>query len=88
MSNEPTSEAKIVIYGAEWCPPCHLTKNYLHSINVEYEYRNVDDNRDWLEESVKISGQTGIPVIDIQGDIIVGFDRPTIDNSLRKHALV
>lgn len=86
MSNE--SDAKVIIYGAEWCPPCHLTKNYLHSIDVAYEYRNVDDNPEWLQECVQKSGQTGIPVIDIQGNIIVGFDRQTIDHQLREHSLV
>lgn len=77
----------IIVYGAEWCAFCHVAMKYFDDRGVKYEYRNVDENRDWLNESVSKSGQTGIPVLDIQGDIVVGFDRPAIDASLQAHAL-
>ncbi|HWT55934.1 MAG TPA: glutaredoxin family protein [Candidatus Microsaccharimonas sp.] len=82
------SKSPIIVYGAEWCAFCHVAMDYFDKLNVKYEYRNVDDNRDWLNESVSKSGQTGIPVLDIEGDIVVGFDRPRIDASLKAHALV
>ena len=72
----------IIIYGADWCPPCHVTKDYLKKLGKTYEYRNVDEKREWLEESVKKSGQNAIPVIDIDGTVIIGFDRPAIDAAL------
>lgn len=76
----------VIIYGAEWCPPCHVTKQYLHQQGIEYEYRDVDSKREWLEESMKKSGETSIPVIDIDGKIIIGFNRPQIDAALASAA--
>lgn len=73
---------QVIIYGADWCPPCHLTKQYLDKLGVGYEYRNVDSKREWLEQSMQKSGQNAIPVIDIEGQIIVGFDRPRLDAAL------
>jgi len=76
------SDKKIIVYGAEWCAFCHVAMKYFDEKGVSYEYRNVDENRDWLQESVTKSGQTGIPVLDMNGTIIVGFDRPKIDAAL------
>lgn len=69
----------IIVYGAEWCAFCHVAMKYFDDKAVKYEYRDVDTNKDWLNEAVSKSGQTGIPVIDIDDTIIVGFDRPKID---------
>ena len=69
----------VIVYGAEWCAFCHVAMQYFDKIGVKYEYRNVDENRDWLNESVTKSGQMGIPVLDMDGTIVVGFDRPKID---------
>lgn len=69
----------VIVYGAEWCAFCHVAMKYFDDKGVKYEYRNVDENRDWLQECVTKSGQTGIPVLDMNGTIIVGFDRPKID---------
>lgn len=80
-------DTKIIIYGAEWCPPCHETKHYLDHLGIKYEYRNVDENQSWGQEAVKKSGQFAIPIIDIDGDIIVGFNRPKIDEALKKAGL-
>jgi glutaredoxin-like YruB-family protein len=80
MSDNQTKS--VLIYGAEWCPPCHVAKNYLKNHGIEYEYRNVDENQAWAVEAVTKSGQTGIPVIIIEDEIIIGFDRPKIDAAL------
>jgi glutaredoxin 3 len=80
--------SSIIVYGAEWCAFCHVAMKYFDDKGVKYEYRDVDSSQDWLKESVDKSGQTGIPVIDLDGDIIVGFDRPKIDSSLKAHKLI
>lgn len=82
------SSNPIIVYGAEWCAFCHVAMDYFDKLNVKYEYRDVDTDQSWLSEAVTKSGQTGIPVLDIQGDIVVGFDRPNIDANLKKHNLV
>jgi len=80
---------KILIYGAEWCAFCHMAMRYLDDIGVKgYKYIDVDKDPAYGLEAINKSGQRGIPVIDIAGDIIVGFDRPRIDASLKAHALV
>jgi glutaredoxin 3 len=79
---------KPIIYSATWCAFCHAAKQYLDKLGVTYEDRDIEANHDYATESVEKSGQMGIPVIDIAGTIIVGFDRPKIDASLKAHNLV
>lgn len=82
------SDKKIIIYGAEWCAYCHTAMQYLDSLDVKYTYIDVDKDPEAGLEAVKKSGQRGIPIIDLAGDIIIGFDRPKIDEALKKHGLV
>jgi len=81
------SDSKVIVYGAEWCAFCHQAMHYFDGLNVKYEYKNVDMDTDALKASVQKSGQTGIPVIDMDGTIIVGFDRQKIDATLKDKKL-
>ncbi|HEX7963176.1 MAG TPA: glutaredoxin domain-containing protein [Candidatus Saccharimonadales bacterium] len=81
-------EAKIIVYGAEWCAFCHEAMRYFDSKNVKYVYKNVDLNVEDAKASVQKSGQTGIPVLDMDGEIVIGFDRPKIDMVLKEKNLV
>lgn len=58
-------------------------KNYLTSKHVQFEDVDVSQNREAAVEMVQKSGQRGVPVIDINGSIIVGFDQATIDSLIR-----
>ena len=78
----------ITIYSAQWCGFCHAAKNYLDKLGVKYEDRDVDNNPEFAQEAVSKSGQMGIPVIDIDGQIIMGFNRPEIDAALKAKKLV
>lgn len=82
------NDSKITIYSATWCGFCHAAKQYLDKLGVGYNDHDVDADPAAGQEAVTKSGQRGIPVIDIDGDIVVGFDRPKIDELLRKHKLV
>lgn len=83
------SKATITVYGAEWCAFCHTAMRYMDDIGVkDYTYVDVDKDPKLGMEAIDKSGQRGIPVIDIGGDIIIGFDRPAIDASLKAHQLV
>lgn len=80
-----TQHPDITIYSADWCAFCHAAKNYLTTKGISYTEKNIEDPTNgatYAQESVAKSGQTGIPVIDINGQIIVGFDRPRIDAAL------
>ena len=81
-------DSKIIIYGAEWCAFCHEAMHYLDHLGVKYTYKNVDLDVNDARAAVQKSGQTGIPVIDIDGAIIVGFDRPRINQALHDKKLV
>lgn len=78
------STANITIYSADWCAFCHHAKKYLDDQNIIYTEKNVEQDPANAQEAVEKSGQMGIPVIDIDGEIIVGFDKPKIDAALKK----
>ena len=73
----------VKVYSTPTCPWCTVAKKYLTSKNVKYEDLDVSSNRDAAMEMVRKSGQRGVPVIDIDGKIIVGFDQASIDASIR-----
>lgn len=81
-------EDKIIIYGAEWCAFCHEAMRYLDKLGVKYVYKNVELDENDLRAAVEKSQQTGIPVIDIDGTIIIGFDRARIDAALKDKKLI
>lgn len=78
----------ITVYSATWCAFCHAAKDYFDRLGVKYEDRDVETNPQYAVEAVQKSGQMGIPVIDMDGTIIVGFDRPKIDATLKEKKLV
>lgn len=69
----------VKIYSTPTCPWCTRVKDYLDKKNVSYEDYDVSRNRDAAIEMIKKSGQRGVPVVDINGTIIVGFDQNAID---------
>ena len=79
---------QITVYSAVWCAFCHAAKDYFDKLGVAYIDEDVEKNPEAGAEAVEKSGQRGIPVIDIAGEIIVGFDRPKIDAALKAHNLV
>jgi glutaredoxin 3 len=72
----------VTIYSADWCAFCHAAKDYLTSKGIAYTEKNIEKDPAFAQESVDKSGQTGIPVIEIGSQIIVGFDRPKINAAL------
>lgn len=86
--SDTATDTKITIYGAEWCGFCHTAKKYLDGKSIAYTYIDVDKDPAAGMEAIDKSGQRGIPVIDLAGDIIIGFDRPRIDAGLKAHNLV
>lgn len=77
----------VTVYSATWCAFCHAAKGYFDKLGVKYTDKDVEKEPANGLEAVDKSGQRGIPVIDIGGDIIIGFDRPRIDAALKAHHL-
>ncbi|SFC80524.1 glutaredoxin family protein [Clostridium uliginosum] len=72
----------IKVYSTDSCPWCVKVKNYLKSQNVEFEDLNVQDDMIAREEMIKKSNQMGVPVLDINNNIIIGFDKSAILKAL------
>ena len=72
----------VTIYSTTHCPYCKMAKDYFTQHNVEYTDINVEQDDAAAADMIKKSGQMGVPVIDIDGTIIVGFDRGSIDEIL------
>lgn len=75
---------KIKVYTTPTCPWCHKLKEYLNEKKVEYEDEDVSADHSAAKEMVEKSGQMGVPQIEINGKVIVGFDKEAIDNELKK----
>lgn len=74
----------IKMYSTPACPYCTMAKEYLSSKEVSYTNADVSRDKNARDEMVKLSGQMGVPVIVIDGNVIVGFDRTKIDSLLQK----
>lgn len=75
--------ANVKVYSTPTCPWCMIAKRYLNSKSVAYEDIDVSKDREAAMDMVRKSGQRGVPVLDIGGSIIVGFDQNRIDQLLR-----
>lgn len=73
----------VKIYSTPTCPYCVMAKDYFKKLGVEYQDFDVSIDEKAREELVAKSHQMGVPVIDIDGTIIVGFNRPEIDKALK-----
>ncbi|MBI2054025.1 MAG: glutathione S-transferase N-terminal domain-containing protein [Candidatus Staskawiczbacteria bacterium] len=73
----------VKIYSTPTCVYCSTLKEYLKSRKIDFSDLDVSKNEKDLQEMIKISGQMGVPVIDIDGEIIVGFDKERIDQFLK-----
>lgn len=73
----------IKVYTTNSCPWCVKAKQYLKSRDIVFEELNVQSDMIAREEMVKKSRQMGVPVLDINGTVIIGFDKPAIDNALQ-----
>lgn len=75
-------EAKVKIYSTPTCPYCISAKAFLKQHNLEFEEIDVSASTESAEELRRMSGQMGVPVLEINGQIIVGFDRAAISQAL------
>jgi len=73
---------KVVIYTTPTCVYCKMTKDYFDKNGVTYEEHNVQEDLKARQEMVDKSHQLGVPVIEIDGEIFVGFDRSSLAKAL------
>jgi len=73
---------KVAVYSTPTCPYCIRAKGFLKEKGIEFEDIDVSADQSKGEEMIQKSGQMGVPVIDIEGEIIVGFDKTKIEAAL------
>lgn len=74
--------AEVRVYSTPTCSYCVRLKSYLKEKNISFINIDVSSDKQGLEEMIKVSGQMGVPVILIDGDVTVGFDKDKIDKKL------
>lgn len=72
----------VKVYSTPSCHWCVKVKEFLKENDIEFKDLNVAEDRQAAAQMVEISGQMGVPVVDIKGTIIVGFNEPMIKEAL------
>jgi glutaredoxin 3 len=74
----------IAIYTTPTCSYCTVAKNYFREKQIPFTEYNVAQDLRRADEMVRKSGQMGVPVLDVNGKVIVGFNKPEIENALKR----
>jgi len=88
MSEAPTPQ--IIIYSTSWCGFCRTEKQYLDSKHIPYISKDIEEDAAAYKELMDKTGgnYAGVPMTDIGGDMVLGYDRPKIDAAIAKHGIV
>ncbi|NOZ80502.1 MAG: glutaredoxin family protein [DPANN group archaeon] len=73
---------EVKVYSTPGCPWCAKAKQYLGEKGVPFKDIDVSQDMEAAKEMIAKSGQRGVPVLDINGTIIVGFNQPAIEQAL------
>ncbi len=72
----------VTVYSTPTCPFCKQIKSFLEENKVEFTDIDVSSDQEEAQKMIKLSGQMGVPVTDIDGEIVIGFDRDKISGLL------
>lgn len=75
--------ADIIVYSTLHCPYCTMVKNYLQEKGIKFINKDVSLDREAAKEMVRKSGYLGVPQTEINGKVIIGFDRPALEEELK-----
>lgn len=82
MSVKQARQPRVIIFTTPTCRFCRAAKKYLRERGIRFKEVDVSRDQAAARDMVRRSGQMGVPVLDIGGKIVVGFDRPKIDRLL------
>jgi len=84
------STATVTVYSTTWCAFCKTEKQWLDKLGVKYISKNIEEDEDANKELLEKLGGTfqGVPVTDIAGEMILGFDRPKLQKALEENKLL
>ncbi|MFW6282612.1 MAG: glutaredoxin family protein [Minisyncoccales bacterium] len=75
-------DKKVIIYSTPVCPYCQAIKDYFNENDIKYTEKDVSSDKEARDEMVEKSQSKGVPVVDIDGEIITGFDKQKIASLL------
>jgi glutaredoxin len=78
-ASEPTSEPPVVVYTTAWCGWCRKTLAHLDRRGVDYWNRDIEQDREAASELRRKTGSTAIPVVDVEGELVRGYDQRRLD---------
>ena len=76
------SDKEVKVYSTPTCPYCKMAKKFLGDNGIKYQDLNVAEDDAAREEMISKSGQMGVPVIDVDGEIVLGFDQTQLKQKL------
>lgn len=83
MSAAKGSKTKnVIVYSTPTCPYCRQAKAWFAANNIPYQDFDVSTDHNALHDMVEKSGQLGVPVFDVDGEIVIGFDKPRLSDLL------
>lgn len=74
---------KVKIYSTHSCPLCAQAKEFLHEKGIKFKELDVSSDEDAANEMTEKSGQRGVPVIEVDKKIVIGFDKPKLVKLLK-----
>lgn len=80
---------QITVYRTSWCAFCHTEMQWLDKLGIPYTAKDIETDPAAKEELLKkLNGEfRGVPVTDVAGDIILGFDRPKLQEAIKAHGI-
>ncbi len=81
-----TDTAKVIVYSTSWCAFCHTEMQWLDKLGVDFVAKDIEADKAAYEELMSKNGGSfsGVPVTDIAGELVLGFDRPKIQAAMEK----
>lgn len=76
------TQPRVIVFSTPTCSYCNMAKKYFREKGIRFTDVDVSRDAAAARDMVRRSGQQGVPVIDIGGKIVVGFDRPKVDKLL------
>lgn len=85
-----TDDNKVIVYSTSWCAFCHTEMDWLKRLGVEFRAKDIEAEPEARDELLQKNGGNfqGVPVTDIAGEMILGFDRPRLEDALRRNGLL
>ena len=77
-------DPSVIVYSSPDCPYCRLAKEFLIARNISFQEHDISKDRNRAQEMMRISQQGGVPVLQINGRIVVGFRKELIEDALSK----